>query len=534
MTTVRPPLRLLSPGLAAALLLAAPSAALGVERSFDIDFQLTDVPLFDPDQTAPTFEAVLGSVPVGPSLNLGSIADVPVFGEFGLEASFFAGVNINLLTKVQDFSLGTATVDFPVRVKLDTPAAIQPGQEFTIGSSYEILPGAGFQAQGNQAVLDIGAQVELAAELSLKACAFGCFIDEKPLDASHPLGTIPLVKQTVNSTEFQIDIPGYGKPTIAGPGVDIDPDNTDDSRSVTDPDFLLDFAIANATNVDGKIQAPKLDLQGNLVGNTLVGTGRDAFTEVNVNLAGFIPGTTLANLGPIDLGHGLQFGYDLFSGVLSTQMFQEQRLEFKGIPQITLDLGPELGTHTFDAGDSLTLVAPADPGSLVFDPEITLSSMLMADIDLAATQDFTVTVGGLFLKMPDIVVVEPTSPVIVDPPRFCLIPGFRGCIKYVDPPAFTLVPGTKGITIPGFSFDEQILRYSYRDAYLDTPLPPPVGATAGGIDGVEKSESFASMQTFQSAAFNTGPIRVQVPVPPAMALLLVPGLLLAVRRRRPA
>lgn len=528
MTNLCLPSRLVRQGLTFALIAAAPTAAFALERSFDVNFQQTGIPIFDPTQVAPEFQAVLGKVPLGPDLSAGAIVDVPVFGEFGLAANFRAGVDINLLTKVSDFSLGTTTVDFPVRVTLDTPTAIEPGRPFTIGSSFEVLPGAGFQSQANQAVLDIGAQVGLKAELGLKACAFGCFVDEKILDVNQPLGTIPLVKQTATSTEFQIDIPGYGKPSIAGSGVNIDPDNTDDGRSATDPDFLIDFAIANATNIDGRIEAPNLSVQGTLEGgNTLVGTGHDAFTAINVNLAGFLPGATLASLGPVDLGAGLQFGYDLFSGVLSTQMFQDQRLEFTGTPQITLDLGPELGIHTFAAGESLTLDAPTDPGSLIFDPVITLDSLLQTSIDLAATQDFTVTVGGLFLKFPEIVVVPPTDPVIVDPPRFCLIPGFTGCIKYVDPPPFTLVPGTNGVTIPGFRFDDQILQYTFRDPYLDA-LP---GANATGLVPVAESSSFSSTQAVQFASLSTGPLRIRVPEASALALVVVPGLLLAWRRR---
>lgn len=528
--------QLLHAGLAGAALLLSP-AALAVERTYDVDFSLTDVPIYDPGASGPIFKAVLAEAPIGPQLNLGAITNVPLFGDFGLAANFFAGVKIGLETKVTDFQIGTAMVDYPIRVKLDTPSSIAPGKEFTIGSSFEILPGANFLTMANQATVEIGAKVALAAELSVKACAFGCFLDEKPIDVNVNLGTIPLIKQTVESTEVQINIPGYGKPTFAGPGLDIDPDNTDDDRPLTDPDFLLDLALSTATNIDGMIRAPSVEVEGKLEGNTLIGTKRDVFTDIDVNLTGYIPGAALLNFGPIDIGGGLQLGYDLFSGVLSTQLIGEQQIEFSGTPMITLDLGPELGTHTFAAGESLTLMAPEELGALVFDPEITLESMLTTNLALAATQDFTITIGELFIKFPKIEVVKATAPVIVDPPRFCLIPGFKGCIKYVDPKPFTLVPGTNGISVPGFTFDEHILKYSFKDEALtsgfgETPSVNAASSESFGIGGVEKSETYLNSQSVTFASMNLGATRIQVPVPAGLAFLLMPAALMIVRRRR--
>ena len=532
-------MRLAQVSLCAGIFTAAAGPANAAPVGFDLTFSGSGLPLWGSSDPDPVFAPVLAEVPLGPSIGPDAVVDVPVFGEFGFAANFSAGINIGLETAVRDFHVGSTDLTYPVDVNLNIPDTIVAGEAFTISSGFSVKPGAGFTAVADQGLLDIGAQTGLFADLTLKACAFGCFIDEKPLDVNEPLGTLPLIRQTQTATEFQIDIPGFGKPTIAGPGVDIDPDNTDDSRSVTDPDFLLDFAIAEATNVSGLIRAPKVEVTGALSGTRLTGSKTDFFTDVDVNLTGFLPGSTVANFGPIDLGNGLQFGYDLFSGVLGTQLFGRQDLEFEAVPEITLDLGG-LGAHTFLAGDSITLTAPDDIGTLEIQPSFSLLNTFTNNLVLAATQDFTVTVGELFLKMPEIVIVPPTDPVIVDPPAFCLIPNpFGGCIKRVNPRPFTLVPGTPGVTIDEFLFDERIFQQTFTDqlvqdlAGIDVATCDVTSACDTlplfGSEGAKAASLFSSQQSFgfdrfAGSALQVGVVAgtgVAIPVPGTAVLLLV-------------
>jgi len=529
---------------ACALLFAFATPALAAPVSYNLDYSGAGLPLWNPSDADPIFAPVLAEVPVGPSIGPNSVVNIPPFGEFGFAANFSAGVNIGLETKVADFHVGSTDIHYPVRIDLDFPNRVGRGEEFTITSSFTVDPAANFAAVADNGILDIGARTGLFADLTLKACAFGCFVDEKPVDINEPLGTLPLVRQTQNETEFQIDIPGFGKPTIAGSGIDIDPDNTDDSRPANDPDFLFDLAVSTVTNFSGKVQAPKVEVDGSLDGNKLKGTGTDIFTDVDVNLTGFIPGAALANFGPIDIGHGLQFGYDLFSGVLGTQLIGRQSLEFDAAPEIMLDLGA-LGTHVFTAGESITLTAPKEFGSFDILPSFKLVNTFTNEIILAATQDFVVTVGGLFLSLPDFVLIPPTDPVIIDPPSFCLIPNpFGGCIKRVNPPPFTLVPGFDGVSIDGFTFDEQIFQQSFKDELIKDFAGLNIGTCdvtdvcnslpLFGADGAEASSRFLSQQSFDFDPIVGAGIRISVIPVPATFLLLISGLacLLFVGRSR--
>jgi hypothetical protein len=104
----------------------------------------------------------------------------------------------------------------------------------------------------------------------------------------------------------------------------------------------------------------------------------------------------------------------------------------------------------------------------------------------------------------------------------------------VDPPPFELIPGTSGLTVPGFSFDEQILQLSFKDQLVqdfgglsvDTCDVTSIcdNLPLFGQNGAEKSVRSISSQSFDLGAF--GGQTLSLTVLPSVSSVPVPSTLL--------
>jgi hypothetical protein len=545
---------------------AATQPALAGTIDTQLGFSAANQPIWSgnaPQSDQVLAETFLGANGFGlPNL----VANFGPLGQFGAEANITAGVNVGFLTTLRDFHLGTINVQFPVEVSLSFPTEVAPGQPFSIASSYTVAPGAAFQSSVTDSKLDLGAKAALVAELRMRACIVTCFVDSTDpsspfhLNENFNLGSFALITQTKDNTVINIDIPDLGqgpalsgKPTIPGPGINIDP--TQDILA-NPSDALLDIAIAEVTNVSGKVGVPNLSQTGSFAGGNIVsGTKTDVFTDVAVDLDSFLsPPAPPLGFGPVTIG-GVTLGADIFDASLITKLIAQQQLAFEGTPIITLDLGV-LGTHTFAAGDTLDLTFPTGVSELDVTPTFTLANTLTNRSIVAAAQQTDITFASLEFAFPEITVIPGLPPVVIPgTPGFCLIPGlFGGCAVFVPgTPAITIFPGTDDVNVGPFGFDDALFEQSITDSIIDTSiggLPISVGTcdVAPGAcnllpllsqSGARDAQTFVSQLSLDFGSFTGQSFSIQAtaaaPEPGPLVLVLTGlGVLWWSRRARPA
>jgi len=450
----------------------------------DLDFSTANQAIWSGGD--PKFDQVLASTILGangfgiPNL----VADFGLLGQFGVEANITAGVDVGFLTTLRDFNVGTVNVNFPVKVTLDFPTEVTPGQTFSISSSYTVSPTASFASSVTDSKLDLGATAALVAELRMRACAGGCFIDST--DPSSPfylnenidLGSFALITQTKDSTILNVDIPDFGqgpalsgKPTIAGSGFDINPAQ---DATINPLDWALDNAIAEVTNVSGKLGVPDLSQTGGLTGlNTLSGTVTDVFTDIAVDLDSFLtPPAPPLGFGPINVG-GVVFGADIFDASLITKLIAQQELSFQGTPMITLDLGA-MGTHTFAAGETLDLTFPTGMTQLDITPTYSLDNTFNNRSTVAAAQQTDITFAGLEFAFPKVDVIPGLPPVVIPGTSgFCAVrnPFSGNCVLFVPgTPPITIFPGTDPVSVGPFNFNDAVYKDTITDSIINTSI----------------------------------------------------------------
>lgn len=551
-----------------ALIASAPGAVNAAVITDTLSFQTSDQPIWG--GADPVFDEILANLPLGSSIGPGNlVADLGPLGQYGIEASLSAGIDIGLLTRLRNFQVGTVDINYPVNVTLDFPDTVSAGETFTISSSFTVDPSAGFTSTANSSELDFAAKASINAGLNLRACIVDCFIDNT--DPSSPyyfqrntdIGTLDLITQTKDNTIINVDLPDIGqpaefvgKPTIPGSGIDIDP--TQDV-TVNPVDALVDIAISEATNVSGKITVPDLSQTGSLTGtNTLTGKKTDVFTDVSVDLDSFLsPPLPPLGIGPFTVA-GVTFGVDLFDASLVTKLIADQLLEFIGTPKVVLDLGA-LGTVEFNLGDSVDITAPTDLTGIDITPTYVLDNTFSNQTIVAAAQETDITFGGLEFAFPKIQVL-PGTPDIVIPgtPSFCLIPNpFGGCVVRVPAVPSITIPGIDPLDIGPFSFDDAIYSQAITDSLIDANVggvPISVGVcdvnpTACnalpllGQDNARNSDTFNDQQSFDFPTFSGPAFRVAVegtgtvavPEPSALPLMAVGlGMIAFFWRRRSA
>ena len=462
--------------LLAGSLLASASALAGVFAQ-QVNFSTSGQPIWG-SAPAPEFSEVLADTLLGAN-NVGAnlVADLGLLGKYGVEATLTAGLRAGFQTTLRDFHIGEIDVDYPVNVEFDLPNKVVPGQSFTISSSFTVDPSAFFETTVDASKLDLGATGALEAELRLRACILTCFVDSTdPASALYfnedfDLGAFDLITQTKDETIINIDIPGYGKPTIAGPGIDIDP-----AQDVTiDPlDAAFDIAVSEVTNISGKIQSADLSQVGDeLAGNVLSGTITDVFTDITVDLDSFFsPPAPPLGLGPFTVNN-VTLGADVFDADLITKLIAQQTLSFQGMPSVSLDLGA-LGTHVMALGDAVDINVPKSfTGDLTVTPTFFLDNELSNSSIVAAAQETKIAFGRLIANFPEFQVTPDIPPVVIPATSgFCLVPKlFGGCAVFVPgTPEITVVPGIDGISVGPFGFNDAVFEESITDSIIDTTI----------------------------------------------------------------
>ena len=553
----------------AVILLAAASTAgvaSGAARaaliSDSLNFQVSGQPIWG--GTAPVFQETLASLPpLGPSIGPGNlVADLGILGDYGIEARLFANLDIGLQARLRNFHLGTVDINFPVNVELNFPDQVDKGELFTISSSFSVGPTAGFTSTADQSELDFSANASLNAGLNLRVCIFTCFIDNT--DPSSPfffqrnanLGTLDLITQTKDNTIINIDLPDFGqpaafvgKPTIPGSGIDIDP-----TQDITvDPlDAFLDIAIAETTNISGKITVPDLSQTGSLNGPaTLSGKKVDVFADVTVDLDSFFsPPLPPLGIGPFNVS-GVTFGVDLFDADLVTKLIADQALDFLGAPKVFLDLGV-LGIVELPLGGSVDITAPRNVRELQITPTYALDNTFTNTTIVAAAQQTDISFGRLQFGFPQIEVI-PGLPAVVLPgtPGFCLIPKlFGGCAVFIPGSGpITIFPGSNPVNVGPITFNEAIFEESITDSLINANiggLPLSVGVcdvspNACALlpllnsDQARSSGLFEDQQSFAFPSFVGQTFNIRVIPEPATLPMMVLGLaMVAVFLRRRA
>jgi len=492
----------------------------------------------------PVFDKDLASIPVGPSIGPDAVVTLAGF-QFGATANFSVGIDIALRSQLRDFQVGTVAVNYPIDVQLTFPTHVDPGETFSISSSYSVAPGAGFTSSANQAKLDLGARLGAFANLTFRACVFDCFVDEQPINWTQPIGVRDLITQSNTETTLHVfdDInaavsglkslglipPGTPDPLLANPTIPGDAIVIDPSNPFSFPDGTIQFVIGEVTNVSGTVGAPDHVIVGVPdPGGALRGANTDIFADVDVDLDGFLKtGGFVLGFGPVNIGD-LTIGADVFDATLNTQLIERMAQEFLPVPVVELDLG-SLGTHLLALGESIDLTAPLQAGKLDITPTFRLLNTFTNVIDVAAAQATEITVGGLTLSLPPVTVLEGTPDITIPgTPSFCLIPNpFGGCaVRY---------PGTSPVTIPGIpplefgglNFDEAIYRESITDDIfglgVDTcVVAPQVCDTLPlfGQSGARTAERYVSSQSFAFQSFVGETFSISVPEPGTLALSL--------------
>lgn len=530
--------------VAACSLLFSASSLSGIIQQ-TVDFSTSGQPIWG-GEPSPEFSAILAETVVGADgFGLNAVTDLGPLGDYGVEATITAGVEVGFQASLRDFQSGEIDVSYPVNVRLELPDEISPGETFTISSTYSVAPTASFESTVEDSKLDLGAAGKLLAELRLRACIIDCFVDStdpsSPLffDQEVDLGSFDLITQTKDETT--INVPGFSDPVIAGSGIDIDP-----SQDITiDPvDAALDIAISEVTNISGKIQAADLSQTGSdLVGGLLSGTITDVFTDITVDLDSFFsPPAPPLGLGPFTVS-GVTLGADIFDADFITKLIAQQTLAFEGTPTVSLDLGT-LGTVSMALGDSVDITVPTDfSGDLQINPTFSLDNTLTNTSTVAAAQQTDISFGRLIAGFPEIQ-VTPDLPSIVIPGTsgFCLVRNiFNGSCSVFIPgtPAITVFPGADGLSVGPFDFNEAIFEESITDSIIDTtiagvPISVDSCEAAGNAcnalpllseDGARTSEVFSDTLSLAFASLTGSAFAVRVSgassVPVSMPLLLM-------------
>ncbi|RMD64369.1 MAG: PEP-CTERM sorting domain-containing protein [Alphaproteobacteria bacterium] len=537
----------------AGVLVMVPAGAKATMIVDTFDFQVSNQQIWG--GAAPVFEETLANLPLGGTIGPGNlVADFGLLGQYGIEAGLTAQVDVGLQSRLRNFHLGSVDINFPVNVELNFPDQVNAGQTFTISSSFSVGPGAGFTTIADQSELDFSADAALSAGLNLRACIVTCFVDNT--DPSSPfffqenvdLGTFDLITQTKDNTIINIDLPDIGqpaafvgKPTIPGAGIDIDP--TQDLTS--GPDAIIDLAIAETTNISGKITVPDLSQSGGLTSAaTLSGKVVDVFTDIAVDLDSMLsPPLPPLGIGPVNIS-GVTFGADIFDASLVTKLIADQMIEFQGVPKAILDLGP-LGIVELVLGESVDVTAPANVSELQISPTYVLDNTFSNTTVVAAAQQTDITFGGLQFSFPKITVIPGLPPVVIPGTSgFCLIRNpFTGKCKVFVPgtPPITITSGTDDVNVGPFSFDEAIFEETITDSLINTSIggvPLSVGVCDVNPnacaflplldeDQARTSGLFEDQQSFAFPTFSgqggrilvTGPLAV--PEPSALALMIL-------------
>lgn len=495
-----------------------------------VDFQVSNQPIWG--GSAPQFEVVLAEAIFKQSVGIDQLIEPSLFGaslgKFGIAGGVTVDVATGMASRLSDFHLGMVNVVFPINVTLNFPDRVNAGETFRISSSYAVAPGATFTSTADQSTLKFGTTAShIAASATAKACIVTCLIDEMLQIPRLDIPALDLITQTRSATTINIDLPGYGKPTIPGGGIDIDPSQ---DILVNPVDALLDIAIAETTNISGKITVPHLSQTGGLTAPaTLSGKAVDVFADIKVDLDSFLsPPLPPLGFGPFTVG-GARLGADIFDASFVAKMVADQALQFLGAPKVIMDLG-SLGIVDLLLGGSVDITAPANVGELQITPTYVLGNAFTNTTIVAAAKRTDITVGSVDFHFPKVTVFDGTAQQCVDLGFFDLC-----------------TPGIPPINVGPFDFEESIFGpKSVPDVLIDSLLALSTGScqlqplACRGLDLLRprsNSQMFFDQQSFEFNDFAGRNFAITVdaaavPEPPSFWLVMLGLIAIALPSRR--
>ena len=440
--------------------------ASGVQNMFGPSFNAITI-----DQTINLFGTSWNE-----TFGTGNAGIVTILGQsFGAAVNGHINGNIGMDFALTGFTTGTVEVDYPIDITntVTDDGTYDPGDDVTIDTEYEVLPGASLETmypQAGEATLDFYFQMGFG--LSATVCAFGC--TTFPVIPSFNTGLINVNIFTINQTQADFFSISAG-PLAFGPAYSIPglPLNTSEAFAPADP--LGEWGLTGIINLPYVETSDYVDASGDMFacGGGVTSSGPNASSAgpeyLNLTLSVFdLLGNLPAPVGPV-LGN-LSGSEDLLGGLATISWnFFTTEIVFKIENKQCFDFTPAVyGSYQFpvpvdyaitladgssgpsgtssiinlEIGSALTYKYPCYYNEIDIQPTYSIDGIFRNHTYDSVSIDVVMTALGFGLEIPPI---EITPAIYV--PEVCIpVPypcptwsnPFRWCTTTVCTPAFTI------------------------------------------------------------------------------------------------
>ncbi|MGH7701171.1 MAG: hypothetical protein ACREMJ_11725 [Gemmatimonadales bacterium] len=331
---------------------------------------------------------------------------------------------VGLSFRIFDVGSGGVALNYPVRVILDVPEpnSFRDGEEVTIGSRLELLPGWSLTTAPPGGTMAITGKFGTALRATGKVCFFGCSNDLTLIDVGIPTDPFELFRV---GSQGGISFQTLNTPLLPNPLV----------IQTLPYEFgsLLD-PFGDILGLEGPVDAPRVQTTASPAadGRSLVANGRHQFVDLKVDLDQYLTLVGVPPLGfqtneALDLVAGASFGYDVADLSLLLDVFQRQTFTF--VPRVTITVAfprsvrftvvnsdgtpVDEGEGTsvrFDVGQSLRVAFPSAskdplPGTPTYELDNTFRSQTGFEFD----ETLVMSAGAFNLHTPSKSVTENTT-----------------------------------------------------------------------------------------------------------------------------
>lgn len=352
-------------------LLAMPLPALGAPASFDLSFATSGQSMWGPgtavqldaDQTI--MGTTWGSLS-NPALSFNNIGDqilpsptFPFFRvtQYGADIRYY-GLGSMGLSYDYHFDSGSVNVDYPLRINLDLPEQVNPGEKVVIGTSYELLPGALMTTNSPEFSFGLNFDYRLANRLTVRPCNDGCGATQTVINQDTGNGSFELFGFDSRTAGFSSALDVIENPDPPG--------SNEQNKRKSLALKILDKLPASTEVGSVTVQIPDVDTDSSAGGGpspagTLTSSGEDDFItarmDVDTVLLALAGLPNIQDPGPISVGP-IGGQYSFIDAGIGTAMVITQDFAFQGRPILLLRLADGT-TVQVPLGETIELDLPA-------------------------------------------------------------------------------------------------------------------------------------------------------------------------------